>query len=134
MHVHRFTILVLLAASSATGSIRANETARPNVVLIISDDQAWTDYGFMSHPDIQTPKLDRLARQSLVFERGYVAAPLCRPSLATMVTGLYPFQLAVEQRTFSRVRVLDKDANQTYLVQLSYELLKKRPDLCAAFL
>ena len=49
-------------------------------------------------------------------------------------TGLYPFQLAVEQRTFSRVRVLDKDANQTYLVQLSYELLKKRPDLCAAFL
>ena len=95
MHVLRFTILVLLTALAATTSVRANETTRPNVVLIISDDQAWTDYGFMSHPDIQTPKLDRLARQSLLFERGYVAAPLCRPSLATMVTGLYPFQHGV---------------------------------------
>ena len=64
----------------------------PNIVLIISDDQAWTDYGFMGHPDIQTPNLDKLAKRSLVFERGYVSAALCRPSLATMVTGLYPFQ------------------------------------------
>ena len=65
---------------------------RPNIVLILSDDQAWTDYGFMGHPDVQTPHLDDLARRSLLFQRGYVAAPLCRPSLATMVTGLYPFQ------------------------------------------
>ncbi len=64
----------------------------PNIVFIISDDQAWTDYGFMGHPDIKTPHLDRLAERSLVFERGYVAAPLCRPSLASMATGLYPFQ------------------------------------------
>lgn len=63
---------------------------RPNIVLILSDDQAWTDYGFMGHPDIATPNLDRLAAESLVFPRGYVASPLCRPSLASMVTGLYP--------------------------------------------
>ena len=61
-------------------------------MLIISDDQAWTDYGFMGHSDIETPHLDRLAGRSLVFERGYVSAPLCRPSLATMATGLFPFQ------------------------------------------
>ena len=34
---------------------------RPNIVLIISDDQAWTDYSFMGHEHIQTPRLDRLA-------------------------------------------------------------------------
>ncbi len=68
---------------------------RPNIVFILSDDQAWTDYGFMGHPDIKTPHLDRLASRSLVFERGYVASPLCRPSLASMVTGLYPFQHGV---------------------------------------
>lgn len=34
---------------------------RPNIVLIISDDQAWTDYGFVDHPTIQTPNLDKLA-------------------------------------------------------------------------
>lgn len=78
----------LLTIPAAT----AVDVAKPNIVLIISDDQAWTDYGFMRHPDIETPQLDKLAARSLVFERGYVAAPLCRPSLASMVTGLCPFQ------------------------------------------
>lgn len=66
--------------------------APPNVVMIISDDQAWGDFGFMGHPMIQTPKLDRLASQSLLFTRGYVPSSLCRPSLATLATGLYPHQ------------------------------------------
>ena len=66
--------------------------APPNVVLIISDDQAWTDYGFMGHPHIQTPRLDRLARESLAFRRGYVTSSLCCPSLATLITGKYPHQ------------------------------------------
>lgn len=56
--------------------------SKPNIVLILSDDQAWTDYGFMGHPDIQTPHLDKLAASGLRFDCGYVAAPLCRPSLA----------------------------------------------------
>jgi len=64
----------------------------PNVVMIISDDQAWTDYGFMGHDAIQTPHIDKLAKQSLVFRRGYVPSSLCRPSLATLATGLYPHQ------------------------------------------
>ncbi|MCA9174854.1 MAG: sulfatase [Planctomycetales bacterium] len=68
------------------------EAGPPNVVMIISDDQAWTDYGFMGHPHIQTPRLDQLARESLTFARGYVPDSLCRPSLATMITGLYPHQ------------------------------------------
>lgn len=86
-------ILVLMAWFLALGQpIFAADKARPNVVLLISDDQAWTDYGFMGHRDIRTPHLDKLAKRSLVFERGYVSAPLCRPSLATMITGLYPFQ------------------------------------------
>lgn len=65
---------------------------RPNVVLIISDDQAWSDYGFMGHPEIRTPNLDQLASEGLLFRHGYVTAPLCRPSLATIITGLYPHQ------------------------------------------
>ena len=67
-------------------------TAPPNVVLIVSDDQAWTDYGFMGHPHIQTPRLDRLARASLAFRRGYVTSSLCCPSLASLITGKYPHQ------------------------------------------
>ncbi|MEO1990722.1 MAG: sulfatase-like hydrolase/transferase, partial [Pirellulales bacterium] len=69
-----------------------SDASQPNVVVIISDDQAWSDYGFMGHSVIQTPHLDALADRSLVMDRGYVAAPLCRPSLASMLTGRYPFE------------------------------------------
>ena len=66
--------------------------APPNIVLIISDDQLYSDYGFMGHPVIQTPNLDRLAKESLTFTRGYVPCSLCCPSLASIITGLYPHQ------------------------------------------
>lgn len=70
----------------------AKDRQLPNIVMIISDDQAWGDYGFMGHPHIRTPRLDQLARESLLFTRGYVPDSLCRPSLATIITGLYPHQ------------------------------------------
>lgn len=80
-------ILVLLCCLSVPALAE-----KPNVVMIISDDQAWNDYSFMGHPHIETPNLDRLAAESLTFRRGYVPDSLCRPSLVTIVTGLYPHQ------------------------------------------
>jgi len=83
--------LLFFALWCSTG--RAADAAgpeRPNVLVIISDDQGWADYGFMGHPHIATPRLDRLAGESLLFTRGYSPVPLCRPSLATIATGLYP--------------------------------------------
>jgi len=70
----------------------SQNVARPNVVLIVSDDQAWSDYGFMGHPHLKTPNLDRLASESLTFRRGYVPSSLCCPSLATILTGRFPHQ------------------------------------------
>lgn len=64
----------------------------PNVVFIIGDDQGARDYGFLGHPHIRTPHLDRLAAESLVFSQGHVPTSLCRASLATIITGLYPHQ------------------------------------------
>jgi arylsulfatase A-like enzyme len=66
--------------------------APPNVVLIISDDQGWGDYSFMGHPQIRTAHIDRLAAQSLTFRQGHVPSSLCSPSLASILTGLYPHQ------------------------------------------
>jgi arylsulfatase A-like enzyme len=63
--------------------------------MIVSDDQAWTDYGFMGHAAIETPNLDRLASNSVVFRRGYVPTALCRPSLMTLITGHYAHQHGV---------------------------------------
>jgi arylsulfatase A-like enzyme len=80
------TIILLLAL--ALGS----QAAPPNVVMIISDDHHWADYGFMGHPQIQTPHLDKLAKESLTFRHGYVPSSLCCPSLASIITGRYPHE------------------------------------------
>jgi uncharacterized sulfatase len=86
----RWIRLVPLLAMTA-GALAA-APARPNIVLIVSDDHAWTDYGFMGHPQIRTPRLDRLAAESRVFPRGYVPSSLCCPSLASILTGRYPHE------------------------------------------
>ncbi|MDA0350019.1 MAG: sulfatase [Verrucomicrobia bacterium] len=62
---------------------------KPNIVLLLSDDQSWTDYSFMGHPDVRTPNIDKLASESVAFPRGYVPTALCRPSLMTLATGHY---------------------------------------------
>ncbi len=88
--------LRLVPLLAALGLLVASlSAAQPNILVIISDDQAWADYGFMGHPHIATPALDKLATQSLTFTRGYTPVPLCRPSLATIATGLYPHQHGV---------------------------------------
>lgn len=83
--IRNLTTLTIVLVSA----IFANADDRPNVVMIISDDQAWGDYGFMGHPHIQSPNLDKLAKESVVFRRGYVPTALCRPSLMTLITGHY---------------------------------------------
>ncbi len=90
MNTKSFCLAAAAAFLLSHGAASAADTsAPPNIVLIISDDQAWTDYGFMGHPDIKTPNLDRLASESAVFRRGYVPTALCRPSLVTLLTGHY---------------------------------------------
>ncbi|MEM7473530.1 MAG: sulfatase [Planctomycetota bacterium] len=89
----QFTIHLFLVSLFAGSLLRADEP--PNIVMIISDDQAWTDYGFMGHDTIRTPNLDKLASESVLFRRGYVPTSLCRPSLMTLVTGQYASQHGV---------------------------------------
>lgn len=87
-------LLLCLTYSSGNVAEASSDVSErpPNIVLIISDDHGWPDYGFMGHPVIRTPNLDRLAAESMVYTRGYVPTPVCRPSLATLATGLYPHQ------------------------------------------
>lgn len=84
--------LALLGMALSTGNARAADERGPNVVLIISDDQAWTDFGFMGSDVVQTPNLDKLSKESATFRNGYVPTSLCRASLASIITGLYPRQ------------------------------------------
>jgi len=86
-HLVHVVIAVLLMPECLP--LEAASTTKPNIVLIISDDQAWTDYGFMGHDAIKTPHLDKLAKEGVLFRRGYVPTALCRPSLMSLATGHY---------------------------------------------
>ena len=88
------TALLLAVVASLVPAARAASPAAtpPHIVFIISDDHHGSDYGFMGHPVIQTPNLDRLASQSVLYRRGYVPSSLCCPSLASIISGRYPHQ------------------------------------------
>ncbi len=98
---HRTWLLLLalyaMAGTAAEGFGASPQTApaRPNFVLIISDDHAYGDYGFMGNRQVRTPNLDRLALRSARYLNAYVPTSVCRPSLASILTGLYPHQHGV---------------------------------------
>lgn len=83
-------ISILALAYSLVGGLP--DVDRPNVLLIVGDDQGWGDFSFMGHEVVSTPNLDALAASSAVFPNGYVPTSLCRSSLATLLTGLYAHQ------------------------------------------
>lgn len=87
-----FVLLVSLSLPAAWIEAQPSNPVSPNVVLILSDDHGWMDYGFMGNPDVRTPHIDGLAARSLTYTRGYVPTSVCRPSLASIITGLYPHE------------------------------------------
>lgn len=87
--------LLLLASCSANPKQRSSSLAPPNIVYIISDDQYFGDLGFMGNEQVLTPNLDKLASQSAFYPNGYVPSSVCRPSLVSLLTGLYPHQHGV---------------------------------------
>ncbi|MFM9017131.1 MAG: sulfatase [Verrucomicrobiota bacterium] len=82
--------LVTALAVLLSPSLEAEDARPPNVLVIVSDDHAWYDYGFMGSKDVRTPHIDRLAAESRAFPRGYVVNSLCGPSLAALLTGKHP--------------------------------------------
>lgn len=77
----------LLAAPFLPGLARA--AARPNVIVIVSDDHGWGDVGFHGCTDIPTPNLDALAKSGVRFTQGLVSHPFCSPTRAGLLTGRY---------------------------------------------
>ncbi|MFR9731760.1 sulfatase [Saccharopolyspora sp. MS10] len=63
---------------------------RPNIVLIMTDQQRFDSIAALGHTHVDTPNLDRLAREGAALTNAYVASPSCAPSRASLFTGLYP--------------------------------------------
>ncbi|SVA51274.1 uncharacterized protein METZ01_LOCUS104128 [marine metagenome] len=81
----KFTITIALCLTAT-----AQPLAKPNVLLIVSDDQGYRDLGCFGSGEVQTPHLDRLARGGIKLNSFYVAWPACTPSRGALLTGRYP--------------------------------------------
>jgi N-acetylglucosamine-6-sulfatase len=84
-------LLALLALAAGSGTAKQTEAPadRPNIVFILSDDHVHNALGVAGHPHIKTPNLDRLAREGAWLRQAAVVTPLCAPSRAAFLTGLY---------------------------------------------
>lgn len=98
------------------GNLHAADSARPNIILIVSDDQGFCDYGFMGSKEARTPNLDRLASQSLLYTRGYVM-PVCSPSLACLLTGKLPHDHGITGNDLAKPPVPSNKADRSPLVR-----------------
>ena len=88
---HRRNWLLLVAAFGvfAANAFAQSPGDRPNIVFILVDDQRHDAFSFAGHPFLETPHLDRLASEGVVFENAFVTTSLCSPSRASILTGQY---------------------------------------------
>ncbi len=63
---------------------------KPNIVLVMADDQGWGEMGYIGHPKLKTPNFDSMAKDGLRFDRFYAAAPVCSPTRGSVLTGRHP--------------------------------------------
>ena len=78
-------------------TINSLSAAKPNVVLVMADDQGWGQMGYRNHPALKTPHLDAMSENGLRLDRFYAGGPVCSPTRATVLTG----------RTHDRTGVFD---------------------------
>ncbi len=90
------SIKCMILAVLATGLSASNSYAstRPNVLLIMTDDQGYGDFSIYGNPHLKTPNLDNLAKSSIQFERFHVSS-YCAPTRASLLTGRYPERCGV---------------------------------------
>jgi len=80
------TLLVIFASSALASNMTAK---KPNLIVILTDDQGYADVGFNGSKEIYTPNIDRIATEGARFTSGYVTYPVCGPSRAGLLTGRY---------------------------------------------
>jgi choline-sulfatase len=83
-------LLAPSALAAAASPSAPADRRKPNIVFIVSDQHSGMYGGFMGHPLVRTPNLERIAARGTVFRNTYCGSPLCAPSRAGMLSGCYP--------------------------------------------
>jgi arylsulfatase A-like enzyme len=82
-------ILITITLGFTINSYGDNQKAKPNIVFIFIDDLGWKDLGYMGSTYYETPNIDRLAKQGMIFTNAYANAANCAPTRASLLSGQY---------------------------------------------
>ena len=93
------TLPILVITLSLCSISSANR--KPNIIIILTDDQGSIDAGCYGAKDLETPNIDKIAERGIRFTQFYAAAPVCSPSRAGLLTGRYPINAKVPGNTTS---------------------------------
>lgn len=85
---------VLIASAGVSQHIFAQQTTRPNIILVVTDDQGYGDLGFTGNPHVKTPVIDQFARESVRFTNFFVS-PVCAPTRASLMTGRHSLRTGI---------------------------------------
>lgn len=88
--------IILLTSPNAVRAASKSAPDKPNVILLMSDDQGWGDVAYNGNKIIHTPSLDAMAAQAVQLDRFYAAAPVCSPTRGSVLTGRHPFRYGIE--------------------------------------
>ena len=97
-----FLVVFSLACLATTVPASGNNGARPNIVFIMIDDLGWMDLACQGNQLVETPNIDRFAKQGIRFTNAYAAAPVCSPTRASILTGISPAELKITNHTPDR--------------------------------
>lgn len=110
------TIAPLGLTALFSQTIQAQESPRPNILIILADDLGWANVGFHGS-NIQTPNLDRLAKKGIELSRFYTA-PISSPTRAGLLTGHYPNRLGIRQNVIPPWRDYGIDPEEETLPEM----------------
>lgn len=87
-----FQTLTVNALLLGTSLLLSAQSKPPNIVFLLSDDQSTYSVGCYGNTDVQTPQMDRLGAEGLIFDKHYVSTAICMASRATIFTGMYEYK------------------------------------------
>ena len=129
MRFHALSAVAFVLCLSAAEASKTDRP-RPNILLIMIDDLGWTDLHCQGNERLDTPNIDRLARQGMRFTDAYAASPVCSPTRAAIMTGLSPARLRltnhITTRTFAPKDATVLDADTRQFLPLEYDTLPER--------
>jgi arylsulfatase A-like enzyme len=89
-HIKMLAVFLVIVVTAAQAIAQKHKEIPPNILFILADDLGWTDLGCFGSSFYETPHIDALAADGMIFTNAYAASPVCSPTRSSILTGKYP--------------------------------------------